>query len=143
MSPFGRSRLYWDTDNFFSFSNDTLARRPASKWTNADSADWSRDDLKARPQLYNLDCAAYESLLVGLFSIWRCDYRSKPLTDEAKKLQEAGRPKQNSLCVGFTRDGFHWDRPDRRAFLPTSEQMGDWNWGNVQSTAPGFPDRRR
>jgi hypothetical protein len=137
-SPFGRSRLYWDTDNFFAFSNDALARRPASKWTNADSADWRRDDLKVRPQLYNLDCAAYESLMVGLFSIWRGDYRSKPPTDEAQKLQEAGRPKQNSVCLGFTRDGFHWDRPDRRDFLPTSEQMGDWNWGNVQSAAPGF-----
>ena len=135
----GRSRSYWDTTDFFAFSEDSLARRPASKWTNADSGDWSRDDLRVKPQLYNLDCAAYESVLVGLFSVWRGDYRSKnPPTDEAKRLLEAGRPKQNSLCVGFTRDGFHWDRPDRRAFVPTSEKMGDWNWGNVQSTVPCF-----
>jgi hypothetical protein len=132
----GRGRLYWDTPDFFSFSEDALARRPASKWTSADSADWPRDDLKARPQLYNLDCAAYESLLLGLFSVWRGDYRAKPVTEKAAELQTAGRPKQNSVCVGFSRDGFHWDRPDRRAFLPVSERMGDWNWGNVQSTAP-------
>lgn len=135
-SRLGRSRLYWDTDDFFAFSKDSLARRPASKWIAADSADWPRDDLKTKPQLYNLDCAAYESLLVGLFSVWRGDYRAKPATEQARKLQEAGRPKQNSLCVGFSRDGFHWDRPDRRALLPTSEKMGDWNWGNVQSTVP-------
>jgi hypothetical protein len=94
-----------------------------------------RDDLQTRPQLYNLDCAAYESLLLGLFSIWRGDYRS-PTTDKAKELLALGRPKQNSICVGFSRDGFHWDRPDRRPFVPTSENRGDWNWGNVQSTVP-------
>jgi len=37
------------------------------------------------------------------------------------------------VCVGFSRDGFHWDRPDRRAFLDVSERVGDWNWANVQS----------
>src|SRR5207244_3324861 len=37
------------------------------------------------------------------------------------------------LWFGFSRDGFHWDRPDRRAFIPVSERHGDWNWGNVQS----------
>jgi hypothetical protein len=44
--------------------------------------------------------------------------------------------------VGFSRDGFHWDRPDRRAFLPVNdvsamgaeqENAGAWNRSNVQS----------
>jgi hypothetical protein len=43
------------------------------------------------------------------------------------------RPKINEVCVGFSRDGFHWSRPDRRAFCPVSEQKEAWNWGNVQS----------
>ena len=73
--------------------------------------------------------------MLGLFSIWRGDYRS-PTTDKAKELLQLGRPKQNSVCVGFSRDGFHWDRPDRRPFVPVSEKRGDWNWGNVQSTVP-------
>src|SRR5262249_51981086 len=30
-------------------------------------------------------------------------------------------------------DGFHWHRPDRRAFYGVSEKAGEWNWGNVQS----------
>jgi len=130
-SRLGRSRNYWETTDFFGFSDASQV----TLWTAADSGDWQRDDLKTRPQLYNLDCAAYESVLLGLFSIWRGDYRS-PSTDKAKELLQAGRPKQNSICVGFSRDGFHWDRPDRRAFLPTSETRGDWNWGNVQSTVP-------
>jgi hypothetical protein len=133
-SRLGRSRQYWETPDFFRFGDEI--KNELVPWAAADTADSPRDDLKARPQLYNLDCAAYESVLLGLFSIWRGDYRGAT-TDEAKALLNLGRPKQNSLCVGFSRDGFHWDRPDRQPFLPTSEKMGDWNWGNLQSTVPG------
>jgi hypothetical protein len=41
------------------------------------------------------------------------------------------------VCLGFSRDGFHWHRPERRAFLAVSEREGDWNWGNVQSAGGG------
>jgi hypothetical protein len=133
-SRLGRSRQYWETTDFFSFS-EAATKGQVAQWTASDNLDWQRDDLRARPQLYNLDCAAYESVLLGLFSIWRGDYRS-PGTGKAKELLQAGRPKQNSICVGFSRDGFQWDRPDRRVFIPVSEKMGDWNWGNVQSTVP-------
>ncbi|HEY7158179.1 MAG TPA: hypothetical protein VH575_29775, partial [Gemmataceae bacterium] len=34
---------------------------------------------------------------------------------------------------GFSRDGFHWHRPDHRPLVRVSERPGDWNWGNVQS----------
>jgi hypothetical protein len=136
-SKFGRSRHYWETADFFRFGPAVYPNGEAVVWTTADSADWVRNDLKSRPQLYNLDCTAYESLMLGLFSIWRGDYRQNGPTQQAKELLIQGRPKQNSICVGFSRDGFHWDRPDRRAFIPTSEIRGDWNWGNVQSTAPG------
>jgi len=91
----------------------------AVPWVGADSRDPQRTDLRIRPQLYNLDAVAYESLLLGLFSIWRG--------------QPKDRAKPNEVCVGFSRDGFHWHRPDRRALVPVSEKYGDWNWGNVQS----------
>jgi hypothetical protein len=65
---------------------------------------------------------AYESVLLGLFSIWRGDKNIPP-----------GRPKPNEVCVGFSRDGWHWHRPERKPFLAVSEKAGDWNWGNVQS----------
>ncbi|NUM56302.1 MAG: hypothetical protein HUU46_21905 [Candidatus Hydrogenedentes bacterium] len=88
-------------------------------WVGADTGDYMRDDLKTPCELYNLDCAAYESLLIGLFSIWRG--------------QPQDRAKPNEICIGFSRDGFHWDRPSHTPFIPVSEQYGDWNWGNVQS----------
>jgi len=136
----GRCRRYWETDDFFAFKADASPRVRPVLWTAADRDDRQRDDLQAKPELYNLDCVAYESLIVGLFTILQGDYsKAKTLpTEAAWQLRDAGRPKQNVVCAGFSRDGFHWDRPDRRPFMPVSEQAGDWNWGNVQSTAPGF-----
>jgi hypothetical protein len=75
------------------------------------------------PQLYNLDAVAYESLLLGLFTIW--------------PGQPKDRAKPNYVCLGFSRDGFHWHRPDHRPFIDVSENYGDWNWGNVQSAGGG------
>jgi hypothetical protein len=92
-------------------------------WVGADRLDPARDDLKTPCQLYNLDAVAYESLLLGLFSIWRGQPRD--------------RAKPNEVVLGYSRDGFHWHRPDRTAFAPVSERPGDWNWGNVQSAGGG------
>jgi hypothetical protein len=41
------------------------------------------------------------------------------------------------VCLGFSRDGFHWHRPERRPFLPCTEKQGDWNAYNVQSAGGG------
>jgi len=120
-SGFGRIRRYWEAKGFLKDA-DWKSGEPVL-WVGADDADPKRDDLKTPAQLYNLDCVAYESLLLGLFSIWRG--------------QPKDRAKPNEVCVGFSRDGFHWHRPDRRAFIPVSEKHGDWNWGNVQSAGGG------
>ena len=88
-------------------------------WVGADRLDPMREDLKAEAQLYNLDAVAYESIMLGLFSIWRG--------------QPKDRAKPNEIVVGYSRDGFHWTRPVRTAFIPVSERYGDWNHVNVQS----------
>jgi len=92
-------------------------------WVGTDKLDPQRDDLKTPCQLYNLDGVAYESLMIGLFTIWRGQPRD--------------RAKPNELCIGYSRDGFHWHRPDHRPFIPVSENHGAWNWGNVQSAGGG------
>jgi hypothetical protein len=120
-SGFGRIRRYWEADDFLDNAN-WKSGEPVL-WVGADDADPMREDLKTRAQLYNLDCVAYESVLLGLFTIWRG--------------QPSDRAKPNEVCVGFSRDGFHWHRPDRRALIPVSETHGDWNWGNVQSAGGG------
>ena len=88
-------------------------------WVGPDNLDPMRPDLKIPPQLYNLDAVGYESLMLGLFSMWRG--------------QPDDRHKPNEIVVGYSRDGFHWTRPVRTALIPVSENYGDWNWSNVQS----------
>jgi len=92
-------------------------------WIDVDRLDPQREDLKTRPQLYNLDCVAYESLLLGLFTVWHG--------------QPKDRHKPNTVVLGFSRDGWHWSRPDRRPFCNVSDRQGDWNANNVQSAGGG------
>ncbi len=131
-----RARRYWETPELVGHPKATWAEKDDPVlWVGADSADEPREDLRVPCQLYSLDAVAYESLLLGSFIIWRGDYRSNAKTEEAQRQQELGRPKQNSACIGFSRDGFHWHRPDRREFLPKPEEPGAWNWGNSQTAA--------
>jgi hypothetical protein len=111
-----RCRRYWETPDLF--ANVSWGNGPVF-WASADNADPRRPEYDVPAELYNLDCVAYESVLLGLFTIFRGE--------------RVDREKPNDVCVGFSRDGFHWDRPDRRAFLTISERVGSWNWANVQS----------
>ena len=117
MSLSGRYRRYFETQDF-SAARGWSGGAPVA-WVKADSRDVGRPGLASRPELYNLDCVGYESLLLGLFTIWR----GEPLFRE----------KINEIEIGFSRDGFHWDRPDRSTFLGVSQTEGAWNWANVQS----------
>jgi hypothetical protein len=112
-----RSRRYFETRDF------GAAAWPAGgppRWVGADSADRARPEMPTIPrQLYNLDAIAYESVLLGLFTVFRGELRE--------------REKPNDICVAFSRDGFHWSREWRDPFIPVSERPGDWNWANVQS----------
>ncbi|HXJ75824.1 MAG TPA: right-handed parallel beta-helix repeat-containing protein, partial [Candidatus Dormibacteraeota bacterium] len=62
------------------------------RWIDVDRLDPVRDDLQVKPQLYNLDAVAYESLLVGFFTVWRG--------------QPADRHKPNHVVLGYSRDGW-------------------------------------
>ena len=113
----GRYRKYWESPDFTA-ARDWSGREPVA-WIGADSRDRGREGLAERPELYNLDCVGYESLMLGLFTIWRGE--------------SLVREKINEIEVGFSRDGFHWDRPHRSTFIGVSETPGAWNWANVQS----------
>jgi len=127
----GRCREYVESAEVLEGArwNSKEAKEKRTLWIGADTLDPERHDLnlfdpvpsydQVPVQLYNLDCAPYESVMVGLFTIWRGQPRDR------------GKP--NEVCVGYSRDGFHWTRPDRRPFCPVSEKEGDWNWSNVQS----------
>lgn len=122
----GRSRAYVEHSDAVSgtrgLANDAVL------WMCADRLDPHHPKPEynsIEPQLYNHDAVAYESLMLGLFCIWQ----GPPNNDCARlKIQ-----KRNEVLVGFSRDGFHWHRPDRLRFLTVNETEGAWNWGNVQS----------
>ena len=118
----GRSRHYWECDDFLT----------GAKWDGDGPVVWAavdRDDpkdpvIQRVPQLYNLDAVAYESLMLGFFEI-----HHGPENDVCEKQ---GVPKVTELNFAYSRDGFHWSRPDRRAHIP-AERRDVWDRGYVQS----------
>ncbi|NLS97330.1 MAG: hypothetical protein GXX96_34765 [Planctomycetaceae bacterium] len=101
-------------------------------WAAADKLDPTNpvSEYAEGPSLYNLDAAPYESLMLGFFSIWQGPEGAQiPSRDKVHK--------RNDILIGYSRDGYHWDRPDRRRFISCSWDANDWRFGNVQSAAGG------
>ena len=115
-SQLNRIRRYYESPEFLA---TRWAPHQPVPWVAADSLDAVREGGNVPAELYNLDAVAYESVMLGVFAIFRGE--------------SSNREKPNDLCVGFSRDGFHWSRPSRDAFIGVSERQGDWNWANVQS----------
>lgn len=125
-SSLGRVRYYLESKDF---ARGWELREELAPWVGVDERDLPDPEIKLPAQLYAMEAFPYESLMVGQFAIWR-----GPDNAEAKD-----RPKRNEIYLGFSRDGFHWDRADdrRRPFIPVSDNRGDWNWGNVQPVGGG------
>lgn len=80
---------------------------------------------EVNPGIYNFDAIAYESIMLGLYSVWQ-----GPENGVCAKL---GIQKKNEIFLGYSRDGFHFYRPSFRPFMAVNETDGAWNWGNMQS----------
>lgn len=121
-TPIGRSRFYYEHDNFLEGADwdERLVF-----WTGADELDKPDPVIGDKPQLYNLSAVGYESLMLGLHQI-----HYGPKNSECAKT---GTPKTTELMVSFSRDGFHWDRPNRETFIAATRKPGDWDRGYVQS----------
>lgn len=121
-SPGGRSRSYLETDDFVK----GLAWLPdeAVFWARTDKLDPPDPRIGDSPQLYNLDAVAYESLMLGFYEI-----HHGPANEV---VAEKGHPKNTGLNFAYSRDGFHWYRPDRTIAI-NSEQRPVWDRGYVQS----------
>src|SRR5262249_33817123 len=94
-------------------------------WAAADDLDRPDPELGYRTQLYKLNAVAYESLMLGVFAI----FKGPP----NEVCQKKGIPKTIDLTVGFSRDGLHWHRPERRAFLACSRKESTWNRAYLHS----------
>jgi len=105
----------------------------AARWEGQQQVKWARTDrldqpdplVGDRPQLYDLNAVAYESILLGGLGVFY-----GPQNPVCARI---GRPKIIDLQLGFSRDGFHWHRPDRSAFIACSRRWGDWNYGYIHA----------
>lgn len=152
--PFGRSRSYVDSA-VLGVGADWKSTHDHA-WANADIADpaWGCGGPEEGnyTQLYNLDAVAFESLIVGSFSIFTGKHCAG---GENQSSTESGRWVYNrtgewdSVFAGFSRDGFHWFRPKvdgkHKVFLPMDDTLvtgspPNWRWNkaNVQSVGGGF-----
>lgn len=120
---YGRTRHYREHADFLAGSS--WADDEPVFWASADDLDPVDPEIGYPAQLYNLDAVAYESIMVGLFEIL--------LGPNNKDCAEQGRPKITDLTLAYSRDGFHWHRPDRRAFIASTRKRGDWDYGYIQS----------
>jgi hypothetical protein len=155
--PYGRARSYWESEELGIGADWTsaIARgpgpvgwegpRPAHSWTNADVWDPTWKCGTAEPpgkpggqnytQLYNLDAVAYESVLVGFFSILSGKY-----CPEGGGVNRTG--EWDNVFIGYSRDGYHWSRPKTNgrhtAFLAEADGIRSFNHAMVQSVGGGF-----
>ena len=127
----GRCRDYIEGDDFIE----------ASKWEPGDRRHWmsaDKDDIpdpyiistavqdtEMAPQLYNVDCIGYESIMLGMFEIHQglCN----------TVFGNKGGPKITDLVPMYSRDGYHFSRPCRDPFIWSTRVRGSWDRGYVQS----------
>jgi hypothetical protein len=128
--PRGRCRYYVESDRFL----DGADWSKAVYWTNADRLDQpepagsyaGNTSEGDPPQLYSLAAVAYESLMIGMHQIHR---------GPKNEICAQGKfPKLTDLELGFSRDGFHWDRPDRRGFIGGAREDGAWDRAYLHTT---------
>lgn len=121
--PLGRARFYREHNDFI--NGATWDSDEIVYWTAADYLDKPDPNIGDNPQLYNLSAVGYESIMLGLHEIH--------LGPSNEICHKKGIPKITELKVSFSRDGFHWDRPHRDAFISATRNRGDWDRGYVQS----------
>jgi hypothetical protein len=119
----GRCRRYWESSDFVAGASWTKGQ--PTLWVAADKLDPPEPPVpNGICELYSLVSVAYESVMLGCFSIMRGQ----------NSAYGAGQAiKGNDIVLGYSRDGFHWNRPDRRPFMAKSSKPGDWNYDYLHS----------
>ena len=97
----GKARSYWENKDFVSAPNEW---EDEVFWFGADKLDHKRInyEIGEEQQIYKIDEVGYESLILGLIQP-----HYGPMNELCAK---GGFPKLTELKLGFSRDGFHWDR---------------------------------
>lgn len=121
-----RSRRYRECDDFL--DGAVWTEEESVRWLAADGKDTNNPFTNSSISLYNTDIIAYESILVGMFEAWYGP-------DNAECLK-TGRPKHTALMPMYSRDGFHFSRPNRTPLI--QEDPDGWDRGYIQSVTGGL-----
>ena len=98
-------------------------------WVGADKLDLPDPEwvVQEPTQLYMLEAVPYESIMLGVFAI---HYGPNNSICAKGKF-----PKLTQIKLGYSRDGFHWHRPDREAFIGATKRDGDWDRAYLRPAA--------
>lgn len=125
----GKTRSYAmdkDPERLVNSINDGLDDK-ISFWFGTDGTEPRHPRFpEINPGIYNFDVIAYESILLGYYTIWQ-----GPSNEKASELNIH---KRNEVFLGYSRDGINFKRISNKPFFEVNESEGAWNWGNVQST---------
>ena len=136
MGPWGkggtRSRSYREADDFMAGSHWTFKLQGSTDdvvmWLQPDALDPRDPLLKLPPQIYNFDAVAYESVMLGAVEVWR--------GPENDAIVKNGMPKIVDVEFAYSRDGFHFFRPDRTPAIAAERwASGKWDAGYIQNVA--------
>ncbi len=95
-------------------------------WLSPDDKEKRHPDYpEIDPGIYNFDAIAYESIILGFYSMWQ-----GPDNSVAKENMI---PKRNEVQLGYSRDGFHFYRATHESFMDVNTVEDAWNYGNMQS----------
>ncbi len=137
LSKWTRSRTYhegntWQEAATWDFYDSKSNNNPLF-WQKADNNDPIDTTQGSNPpEIYNIDCIAYESVTLGLFQMW--------YGPGNEVIEKTGWPKITEIQAGYSRDGFYFERPVRgagNALIPASRTEGDWDYGYLSTTAGG------
>jgi hypothetical protein len=108
-----RARFYYTNADFTKFFSERKYSE-VKFWLRSDNDD--KPDLKEETQLYDFTAAPYESLMVGVYGV-------------LARPPKNGEPKIMDVKLGFSRDGFHYDRPTHDTFIACARTPGAWDRG--------------
>lgn len=128
----GRSRAYLENEDpemavsVAHHIRNTVRDRNIVFWFSPDDKELRHPKFpEVEPAIYNFDAIPYESIMLGFYAMWK--------GPENNICDSLNIQKRNEIGLGYSRDGFHFYRPDHSAFMGVNETEGAWNWGNMQS----------
>lgn len=123
-----RVRYYKEVDNYM--EECAWADGEATPWMTEDDLDKPKADIGFKPMPYNIDCVAYESIMVGMMQML--------FGPENEISEKSGTPKLTELIPMYSRDGYHFSRPCRDSIIEATRTKDSWERGYVQCVSGGI-----